>query len=392
MKQINICYVTTSRSEYGLVEHLLKEIQKYKNIKLSLIVSGSHLSKLHGNTFKEVNKKIFKKIYKIKYFSSDLEKDILLEFANFSKKLTSVLSKSRPDILMVMGDRIELLPILTNALILKIPIAHISGGQLSTGSVDNNVRYMATAASSIHFVANSIFKNRLLTIGESNWRVCISGEPGLESIKKLSESKSNLFKFLKINFKSNLKYALFCFHPEIIINEKKFKNDIDLLFLTLSKAIKKYNLYILFTYPNNDPGHLYIIKKINKFYTQNKKHSSIIPSLGRIFFVSCLKYFDLVIGNSSSIFYESSIFKIPCINIGDRQANRLGSRNVFHVGYHQNKILLQIKKSLYFDRNKKIKNYYIKKNSAKIIINKIMYILKKYEKNKILKKNLVFNL
>ena len=385
-KKKRVCFFTGSRSEYGLIRDLLRKIEKDKIFALYLSVIGSHFSKEHGNTKKEILKDKFKNISFLKTKIYNERADLTLSLAILSKKISKYLKSLKPDLVVFMGDRFEMLPVINTCLLMNIPIAHISGGNISEGSVDNQIRNMATKASHIHFVANKEFRNRLIKMGEESWRICVSGEPGLDGIRKKIVNKKKLFNNLKIN--KNKKIALFAYHPETLLEEKKFKVKVKKLFNNLRLLQNKFKIFFIITYPNNDSGYKVIIHEIKKFAKGNF-NCSVIRNLGRNYFLSCMKYCDFLIGNSSSSFYEAPAFNLPAIVVGDRQKGRLAAKNIHYSSYESKKIILNVKKCLKYNRNKKIRNPYGNYKAIHKIIKMLQKILKYKTTKQILSKKFI---
>ena len=374
-----ICIITGSRAEYGLLYGLLKKIKKNKNTKLQIIATCMHLLPKFGSTYEEIIKDGFKIDYKVKIpiLSSKPENITAatgLGMIGFSKAF----SKLKPDIVVVLGDRFEILSASFAALSKNIPIAHIHGGESTFGAIDEAIRHSITKMSTWHFAAAKMYKKRIIQMGENSKRVFLVGSLGVERIKKIKFlSKDNLEK--KIKFKFGKKNILTTFHPETLTN--KYKNE---SFKSLLQALKKIDeASIIFTLPNVDAGSDKIRKMIKTFVKSNKKKYIAFKSMGDELFLSAMKHSDLVIGNSSSGIIEAPCFNIPTINIGDRQQGRVQAKSIINTKLNK----LSISKSLKiaFLKKKKmnnIKNPYDIKNTSKKIFN----ILKKTEIKNLIKK------
>ena len=374
-----ICIVTGSRAEYGLLYNLLKKIKKDKSVKLQIVATCMHLLPKFGLTYKEIIKDGFKINYKVKMpipssSSENITNATGLGMLGFSKAF----SKLKPDLLVVLGDRFEILSASFAALSQNIPIAHIHGGESTFGSIDEAIRHSITKMSTFHFAATKKYKKRIVQMGENPKRVFLVGSLGVERIKKTKLfSKSNLEK--KIRFKFGKKNILTTFHPETLVDKTR-KN----AFKCLLQSLKKIkDTTVIFTLPNADTGSDAIIKMIKNFTKLNKKKYKVFKSMGDKLYLSTMKYSDLVLGNSSSGIIEAPSFKIPTINVGDRQQGRVQAKSIINSKLNQSSISKNIKIAL----SKKIKinnfkNPYELKNTSE----KIFKILKKTKIRNIVKK------
>ena len=374
-----ICIITGSRAEYGLLHSLLEKIKKDKNTKLQIIATCMHLLPKFGNTYKEIIKDGFKIDYKVKMpIPSSKPESITgatgLGMIGFSKAFL----KLKPDLVVVLGDRFEVLSASFAALSKNIPIAHIHGGESTFGAIDEAIRHSITKMSTWHFAASKVYKKRIIQMGENPKRVYLVGSLGVERIKKIKFlSKTILEK--KIKFKFEKKNILITFHPETLSNKSKKESFKNLLY-----ALKKVDdTSIIFTLPNADAGGDKIAKMIKAFTKLNKKKYIAFKSMGDKLYLSTMKYSDLVIGNSSSGIIEAPCFNIPTINIGDRQQGRLQAKSIINTKLNK----LSISKSLKtaFLKKKKmnnIKNPYEIKNTSK----KIFDLLKKTKIKNLIKK------
>ena len=380
MKKRKICIISGSRAEYGLLYRLIKEVDANQSFKLQLIVTGMHLNAKFGFTYKEIEKnfKISKKINI--NLSSDTNIGISKSMSIAQTKIANAYNELKPDIILLLGDRFEIFSAASAAMIATIPIAHIHGGEVTEGSFDDPMRHCITKMSHLHFVSNENHKRRVIQLGEQPKRVFNVGSLGVENIKKIKILKKQIledelkFKFLKKNI-------LVTFHP-VTLEGEKIQGQTDELFKALN-SLKKYG--IIFTMPNADVGNKIIFKKVRKFCDLNK-NAKYYSSLGQKKYFSCLKYVDVVLGNSSSGIIEVPSFKIPTINIGNRQKGRLQSKSIINCKNDAGSILKALKKALSsnFQNNCKLNNNpYEKKGTCK----KILKILSRTKIKDILKKN-----
>ena len=318
-----ICVVTGTRAEYGLLFWLMKEIQQDVGLQLQLIVTGMHLSHEFGLTYKEIEKefKIDKKIEMV--LSSDtgigISKSMGLAQISFAEAYDDI----KPDLLVVLGDRYEIFSAVSSAMVAKIPVAHIHGGELTEGAFDDNIRHSITKMSHIHFTATEVYKNRVEQLGEQPNRTFNVGGMGVESIKRMSLLSKEQFE-KSINFQLNIKNLIVTFHPvtlEKLTAKQQFGN-------LLSSIDNLKDTNIIFTKANSDTDGRVINDMIDAYVRNNANKSISFVSLGQLRYLSALKYVDAVVGNSSSGLLEAPSFNIGTINIGDRQKGRIMAGSV----------------------------------------------------------------
>ncbi len=351
-----ITVVTGTRAEYGLLSNIIKLLNKDKGFKLQLIATGSHLSKKHGNTSVEIKKdgiRISKKINILN--NSDNESSIVKSTSVALNKIGSTLKKFSPKALIILGDRYEILGAAIAAHFLRIPIYHFHGGERTEGLIDESIRHAVTKISSLHFVANEIYRKRVIQLGENPNRVFNVGGMGIDIIK--STKKLNRKKLAKdLNIKFNDKSFLITFHPVTLEN-----NTAKSQFTNLLEALSKYkDTTFIFTSPNFDANNKVIFQLINKFIKKNS-NAYFFRSLGKEKYYSMLNTVNLVIGNSSSGITEAPFFKLPTINIGDRQNGRLKDRSIIDCKPTKNAIINSINLGLskkFSQICRKNKNFY----------------------------------
>ena len=334
---MKICIATTSRSDFGLLKNLILELKK-NNFKVDVIAGGSHYSKKFGNTFSEIrdagikiNKKIYSKI------SSDNPQNVSYILSTHITSAVKIFKDLNPDLLIVLGDRYEILGIAIAAHISGLPIAHIHGGEITLGIIDDAFRHSITKMSQIHFAANNIYRNRIIQLGESPKYVFSVGGLGVDSINKTKLLlRKNLEEILKIKF--NIKNLIVSFHPETL-KKNVVKKQINELLSALSTL---RDTTIIFTCPGLDYKNKIIVKKI-KIFIKKKKNIYYFPSLGQINYFSILNTVDAIVGNSSSGILEMPTFKKPTINLGDRQSGRLKSTTVIDCKIEKKQIIKSLK-------------------------------------------------
>ena len=334
-----ICFVTGSRADYGLMRELMHLVNNDSNCVLKIIVTGSHLSNFYGNTSKEIKEDGFVTTEKVPVINKDDSAGgISKSIGEGVKGITKALLKINPDIVILLGDRYEILSAAISALVCNLPIAHIHGGEITPSCYDDAIRHSITKMSHLHFVANNLFKKRVIQLGEPPKSVFTVGGMGIDSISKIKKlSKKQLENELGVKFlKKNL---LVTFHPETLTRSNKIEQISNLL----NALGKLKNTSLLFTLPNADIDNKKIIKKIKEFVGAHK-NSLFIKSLGQVKYFSYIYHSDGVIGNSSSGLLEVPTFKKGSINIGDRQKGRPQAASIINCMAIEKEITLAIKK------------------------------------------------
>jgi len=371
-----IFLVTGSRAEFYLNYNLIKLLQSKKKVKFNLIVTGSHLSRKYGSTVNEITKsgiRVDKKIFLPLKSSNptDVLKDIQVGIQAFSVYL----KKNRPELVILHGDRYELLAPAVACFFMNIPIGHISGGEVTHGSKDDTTRHILTKISSLHFASTESHKKRIIQLGENPKAVFNVGDLGIERINELKNSTNFLKKKdleKKLDFKFNKKNILVTLHPDSYQTRSKILNNTRVILRSISK-LKDTNF--LFTSPNADLNNDIIQKEFKKFVKNNTNKARYIASLGDINYLSVLNYIDCVLGNSSSGIVEVPEFKIPSINVGDRQSGRAISKSVINCEFTEKSISKAIKKIFNKEFRSKLKNFenpYKSTGSSKKIVEIIL--------------------
>ncbi len=366
-----VCFVTSTRADYGLLKDLIKKSYKEKNIITKVIACGTHFSPKFGSTFKEIMHDKIKIDFAIKIkIDDDSPFGSSSYFSKFSHELNKTIKQVKPNILILLGDRFEILAAASIAVIHRIPICHLHGGEETLGAIDNSIRHAITQLSSIHFVSHKRHKSKVIKMGAETKNVHYVGALGLNSIKKNNKIKKSKIEKL-INNKLNSKRLIVTYHPVTLVKNSN-KDIIELL-----NAIKYFNFVtFLFTAPNMDTNHNHIINKILKFVKSNK-NSCFVKSLGKDLYIKTLKNFDGIVGNSSSGIIEVSTFKKGTVNIGKRQEGRIQPKSVINCKPLKKDIILSIKKLLsskFKKKLKKIKNPYYMKGTE----DRILSIIKKF--------------
>lgn len=377
--KIKICVVSSSRADYGILKNLILEFISSNNFELQLIVTGSHLSYQHGYTIKEILSDGIKVDQKVRIINkTDVPIDIANIFGNTVTKMTKPISSLKPDVLLLLGDRYEIFAAAISATILKIPIAHIHGGEITEGAMDNVMRHCLTKLSHIHFASNIVYKKRIIQMGELPQNVHNVGALGVENTKKLKFVTLKKLE-LNLNFKFYNKNILISYHS-VTLDENPI-HGIEVIL----KVLKKFkNVGLIFTYANADIKGTIINNEIIKFVKKNK-NAVVFSNLGQLKYLSCLKYCDGIIGNSSSAIIEAPSVNTWSINIGNRQKGRIKSKSVFDEEINIKSIEKTLQSLLKTENNDNTINYvnpYEKSNTK----NSILDILVKTDIKKIIAK------
>jgi UDP-hydrolysing UDP-N-acetyl-D-glucosamine 2-epimerase len=377
-----ICVITGSRAEYGLLKNLISKFKNDKDIKLKIFVTGMHLSSAFGNTYKEIIKDGFVVDKKVKILShSDTPKAVLKSTGLGIIKFASLFDANKPDLVVVLGDRYEIMSATIAAYFNRIPIAHISGGDTTLGAIDESIRHSITKMSWLHFVSNVTSRKRVIQLGEDPNRVFLVGSLSIDRLKNTELlSKSLIEKEMK--FKFNKKNILITYHP-VTLEKNTSASQFKEILLAVSKL---KNTKLIFTYPNSDSNGKIIIKMINEFVSSKNFDSVKFSSMGYINYLSVLQCVDCVLGNSSSGLMEAPSLKIPTINIGDRQEGRLKAKSIIDTKPVENLILKSIKR-IYTKKFKATLKYVDNPYEYKNSTHKIYKIIKKTAISSELKKN-----
>lgn len=367
----NITTVSVGRSDYNITKSLYKILSDNEKVSLNLIAIGAHFSEEYGYSFQNINKKFFNKIVKIKF---NLNKNNASDQNKFMSKIIFDVGKyfknNKVDLLLILGDRFEMLSVVIAAMNFRIPVAHIHGGELSLGAIDDNIRHSISKLSHLHFVTHSKYKKRLIQLGESAKHIYISGSLSNDRLDKLCFLNKEELEF-KYKFKFRNKNILVTYHPETLDGLYSSSQISKIL-----QALKYFdhNYTFLYTSPNNDIGSKFITKKIKEICKKKENHY-FIKTLKNDDYYSLMKNFDMVVGNSSSGIIEAPYFKKPNVNIGQRQDGREKATSNIDCKANKATIIKSIKKGLSYEFKNRIKrmyNPYYKKNSNILVAKKIV--------------------
>ncbi|MGS0696510.1 UDP-N-acetylglucosamine 2-epimerase [Shewanella sp. 0m-4] len=352
-----VAVFTGTRAEYGLLFWLLKDIQSDPELHLQLLVSGMHLSPEFGETYQQIEKDGFVIDEKIEILlSSDsavgTAKSMGLGVLGFS----DALARLQPDVLVILGDRFEALAAAQTAMIMRIPIVHLHGGEITEGAYDDAIRHAITKLSYLHGTSTEEYRQRVIQLGEEPNRVTTVGAIGLDHLKRatfltveqLSES---------LGFKLNKPFVVVTYHPVTLADEAP-----EVSFQALLDALDYFpELQVILTYPNADDGGRRIIPILEEYARSNPQRVLAIPSLGQVRYLSSIMHASAVIGNSSSGIIEVPSFDVPTVNIGVRQKGRLAAKSVLNTEPNHtaisNAISVAISRS-YKDKDEVIDNPY----------------------------------
>ncbi len=359
-----VCVITGSRAEYGLFYPILKKINESLELELQLIATTMHLSKDHGLTYQCIEVDGFNINSKIDNLKSG--ESNVLSYARLMNDLPIELEHLAPDLILLLGDRFETHAAATTSCLMNIPIAHIHGGEITQGAVDEQLRHSITKMSQLHFTSTQEYANRVIQMGENPKNVIVSGAPGIDNILSITlKPLQQLEKELSWQF--GQKTALFTYHAETLSN-----SPIKETICTLLNYLQKTNISVLFTGANADSGGNIINQQIKKFVKSNPLKYKFVHNLGMINYFSAMKYVNLVIGNSSSGIIEAASFDKPVIDIGDRQKGRLTSGNVVNCSVAKLGEVLTEFNNRKPDENKEIVNIYGAGNAASIIVSTLI--------------------
>ena len=331
----NIAVFTGTRAEYGILYWLLKDIQSDQLLNLQLLVSGTHLSYEFGETYHQIESDGFQIDEKVEMLlSSNSPVGVAKSMGVALLGFADALSRLSPNLLVILGDRFEALAAAQTATILRIPVVHLHGGEITEGAYDDAFRHAITKFSYLHLTSTEIYRERVIQLGEDPSRVFNVGALGLDHLKRAS------FLDLKslgenLDFNLDKRYFLVTYHPVTLGNEP-----VEETFRALLAALDQFPDYqVIITYPNADDGGRKIIPLIEQYTVARPHRVFSAVSLGQMRYLSAIKHSTLVVGNSSSGIIEAPSFNVPTVNIGCRQLGRLASKSVINVDPDEDSIV-----------------------------------------------------
>ncbi|HIY35240.1 MAG TPA: UDP-N-acetylglucosamine 2-epimerase (hydrolyzing) [Candidatus Paraprevotella stercorigallinarum] len=361
-----ICVVTGSRAEYGLLSGLMHAIQEDKDLQLQVIATNMHLSPEFGLTYREIEKDGFRIDKKVQMLlSSDTPNATTKSVGLATIGFADAYEDLQPDLIVVLGDRFEILAAVSAALFFKIPVAHLHGGEITEGAYDDSIRHAITKMSHLHFTSTEAYRQRVIQLGEQPDRVFYVGAIGVENIKRVPlMSQAELED--SIRFKLGEKSLLVTYHPVTLENHTAADQCQNLL-----EALDEFPEYkVIFTLPNSDTDGRVIIRLINEYVSLHSERCMAIPSLGLQRYLSALKCVSAVVGNSSSGIIEVPSFGIPTLDIGNRQKGRIAAESVVHCGNDSRSIIAgmqQVLSDVFRKQVKHVLNPYEKRDTTKNI-------------------------
>lgn len=347
---MKICIATGTRAEYGLLKPLMDEIQNQPGWHLQLLVTGAHLSPEFGLTVRQIIQDQMPIGAQVEMLlSSDTPEGIVKSMGLGMIGYAGAFEKIGPDLLIILGDRYEMMAVAAAALIYKIPIAHIHGGEVTEGAYDDAIRHSITKMSYLHFATTEAYRERIIQLGEAPERVFNVGAPGLDNIKKLPLlSREALEQELNIRFHKQV--FLITYHPTTLGNSNsatQFQSLLDAL-----ECIEDTTL--IFTKANADTDGRVINELIDDYAKKNSNHVLAYTSMGQLRYLSAMKHATLVLGNSSSGIIEAPAFRVPTVNIGDRQKGRIRAASIIDCDNDPEAIKAAIQKAISDEFGQKI--------------------------------------
>lgn len=377
-----ICVITGSRAEYGLLSRLMKAIREDVDLVLQVIATNMHLSPEFGLTYKEIEKDGFRIDKKVEMLlSSDTANATTKSVGLATIGFADAYEDLRPDLIVVLGDRYEILAAVTAALFYRIPVAHLHGGEITEGAYDDAIRHAITKMSHLHFTSTDAYRTRVIQLGENPERVFNVGALGIENIQNVSLlSQADLE--AELGWQLGEKSLLVTFHPVTLEHATAALQCRQLL-----SALDQFPEYkILFTYPNSDTDGRVIIKIFQEYIQKNPERCIGFPSLGYLRYLSALQFVNAVVGNSSSGILEVPSFGIPTLDIGNRQKGRIAASSVLHCGIEKDEIVVGLQKILstaFKKTAKQTKNPYQQEGSKE----KILKVLKTFPLDRLIQKS-----
>ena len=364
-----ICVVTGTRAEYGLLSRLMKAIQEDESLELQVIATNMHLSPEFGLTYREIEQDGFTIHKKVEMLLSadtatSVTKSLGLGIIGFADAYEDL----KPDLIVVLGDRSEMLGAVSSALFFQIPVAHISGGDVTEGAYDDAIRHSITKMSHLHFTSTETYRKRVIQLGEQPATVFNVGAIGLDNIRQMQLLDREAFE-KSIDFPLGEKSMLITYHP-VTLESQTAKEQ----FEALLHAVDETGYRLIFTKPNSDSDGRVIISMIDEYVKAHPRKSVAFTSLGYLRYLSALQYVDMVVGNSSSGIVEVPSFGIPTVNIGDRQKGRLRANSVIDCDPDEPSIkeaLLQAASTAFREQAKQTVNPYEQPNTVQRIFETI---------------------
>ncbi|QQE78263.1 UDP-N-acetylglucosamine 2-epimerase [Alicyclobacillus sp. SO9] len=345
MKTSNVCVVTGSRSEYGLLQQVMSFIAADSSLRLQVVVTGMHLSPEFGSTYRDIEADGFVIDEKVEtLLSSDTHAGTAKSVGLGCIGFADVYQRLQPDAVVVLGDRYEIFAAVQTAFIMRVPVVHIAGGDVTVGAFDEGLRHSMTKMSALHFVTNEPSRKRVVHLGEDPNTVYNAGHPGIDRILGLPRlSQSAVEERLQFTLRS--RNLLVTYHP-VTLGNRSSKEELEEVLHALEQLEKDTG--IIFTKPNADPNGRVLMQLMDKF-TAAHDNAVAVTSLGQLYYFNLVRFVDAVVGNSSSGLTEVPSLHKPTVDIGDRQKGRLRGESVIHCEPYAKEIFLAIQKAWKLD-------------------------------------------
>lgn len=338
-----VCVVTAARSEYSLLRWVIGGIQSDPDLQLQLVVTGGHLSPEQGLTYhciEEDNYHIDEKLEML--LSSSTSKGIAKSMGICAIGISDAFDRLSPDIIVVLGDRYELLPICSTALIMRIPIAHIAGGEITSGAIDNEIRNAISMMANLHFPGTRLAQEQLISMNIPSKNIHVVGELGVESAYKIPLLTREILAE-QLNLDLDKKWILFTFHPETKVD---LEQNIEIFKFLLDELMMYDNIQVIASYSNADFGGNILNKILEDCKILYPKRLVVNKNIGELLYVNLLRTSFAMVGNSSSGIFETQLPKLPVLNIGNRQDGRTRTLNIFDCPLEKESIRASLKKIL----------------------------------------------
>lgn len=369
-----VCVVTGTRAEYGLLKPVIEKIHQAEDLQLQLVATGTHLSPEFGLTYREIEEDGYAITEKVEMIlSSDSKVAVTKSMAVALMGFADCFERLKPDMVVILGDRYEMLMVASAAMVAGIPIAHIHGGEITEGAMDDAIRHSITKMSQLHFASTEVYRHRIIQLGEDPKNVFCVGALGVENIRR-EKLLSRTALEESIGFSIDENTILVTYHPvtlEATPSEEQFGK-------LLSVIEQLPNLRVIFTKANADNDGRIVNQMIDRFVNEHTDRCIAFTSLGRIRYLSALQYCAAVVGNSSSGIIEAPSFHIPTVNIGNRQQGRMCADTVIHCGEETEEIKGAIAKAFSKEFRSMLptmQNPYEKENTSEQIVEGIRRML-----------------
>ncbi len=371
-----ICIVTGTRAEYGLLRPLIEKVYRAEELVLMLVVTGMHLSPEFGMTYKEIEEDGYPIASKIEMLlSSDSAAGVTKSMGVAMFGFADCFASNRPDIVVILGDRYEMLAAAVSAMLARIPVAHIHGGELTEGLIDEAIRHSITKMSQIHFTSTEQYRKRVIQLGEQPQSVFHVGAIGVENLKRFQLMRKDALE-QAIGFQFSSLTVMVTYHPVTLENatsQEQFR-------ILLEVLTEHQEISVIFTKANSDTDGRIINQMIDDYVRKYPERCAAYTSLGQLKYFSALQFCTAVVGNSSSGIIEVPSFGIPTVNIGDRQRRRVHAGSVIDCTNEKGQISRALEKALskeFREEVKGIKNPYEGEHTSDTIIKVITRALDK---------------